>query len=72
MKTAKEYYLDAADGVRILACSIAMLAVIGGRFVVSKIRDSYSKEKGSKDKEPKNAANGADVEDATIVDEPGR
>lgn len=64
MKTAKEYYTDIFEGIRLSVCGLAMLAVCGGGFVVSKLngrRKQKEKNKGQEDK------NGCEIEDAHVV-----
>lgn len=65
MKTAKEYYADTAEGVRMAVCGLAMLAICGGRFVISKIG---RKKPGKKPEVKKDER--IEAEDATVVEEP--
>lgn len=48
MKTAKEYYTDVFEGLRLVACGSFMLAVCGVKWTCSKIRDS--RKQGRKEK----------------------
>lgn len=47
MKTAKEYYADVFEGLRMAVCGTAMIGACGIRFVVSKVAKAVKgKEKG--------------------------
>jgi hypothetical protein len=47
MKTAKEYYADVFEGLRMTVCGTAMIGACGIRFIVSKTAKAVKrKEKG--------------------------
>ena len=69
MKTAREYYTDTMEGVRVAVCGLAMLAVCGGRFVVSRLAPKRNAEKAKKPA-PKEESGGSEIEDATVVGKP--
>ena len=68
MKTAKEYYADTAEGLRLAVCGLAMLAICGGNFVISKIGRRKPGESPEGRKNGRSETEGA--VDATVVEEP--
>lgn len=64
MKTAKDYYTDTFEGIRMTVCGVAMLVACGCKFVASCVcRIGKRKEKDKKQEE----LNGSKIEDANIV-----